>query len=131
VTCALCGGTHDTAWSDEADAWLCERCYCRLPTARERKPVGPVVHLPPSRRPKASAYQKFVEAVWHKLEHLTGHGVHYVSATQIAAYCPVCKRGTVLVTFLKLEDPGAKFTHGEDMGCSLGCPVELIAEVLR
>lgn len=105
---------------------MCERCYCRLPTARERRPVGPVVHLPPSRRPRRSDYQKFVEAVWVKLENRTGQTVHYMGPGKLAGYCPVCVDGTLSVTFIDLTSgPRVKCR------CSLGCTARLVAEALQ
>ena len=91
-----------------------------------------MVRLPPSRRPKRSEYQAFVEAVWVKLEDRTGHTAHYMGPGKLASYCPVCKSGTVTVTFLTLDTgPAFKATSGGAVGCSLGCPAKLIGEALR
>ena len=36
--CARCGSTGETAYSEAAQAVLCRRCYCRLPSAQYRPP---------------------------------------------------------------------------------------------
>lgn len=106
--------------------WMCERCYCRLPTARERKPVGEVVRIKDPPRPRPSAYQQFVEAVWSKLEDRTGHTVHYMGPSHLAAYCPVCRTGTLGVHFANLTS-GPRVT----CRCSNGCSARFIAEALQ
>jgi len=113
---------------------LCERCYCRLPTARERKPVGPVVHLPAPKRHKPDKYQQRVYQIWDRIEALSGYAPFYMPDKSLACYCPACGTGTVSLRVLRVEGGVRVKVYSQAGGvdrCSRGCTDKQIAEALR
>ena len=66
--CSRCGDTGATAYSQAAGAVLCERCYCALPEARYRPPVGAVVRLPRPKPYQPDEYERLVRDVWAWME---------------------------------------------------------------
>jgi hypothetical protein len=100
AACARCGADDvETRYSVAAQAVLCLRCYCRLPTAQYRPPSTPPVKLRRAPAPTRSPYTRFVYRIWDRLEQRTGHSPTYLDARHIASYCPRCLDGTLRIGF--------------------------------
>jgi hypothetical protein len=70
------------------------------------------------------AYTRWVHRVWDRLADRTGRTVFYMDCEHIAAYCPACGEGTILLRWLEYPEPGFAAT------CSRGCGDEQIGEAL-
>lgn len=70
--------------------------------------------------------------MWDRLEFLTQSTVFYLDARHVAAYCPVCRDGTLLVTFADINGmPAARYSsRANPNGCSAGCSSDLIVDVI-
>ena len=97
--CARCGAAGETAYSVTAQAVLCRRCYCRLPSAQYQPSSEPPVKLRSARK-RPEPYAAFVCRIWDRLQERTGHTVFYLDATHIAASAPACLDGTVRIGYV-------------------------------
>jgi hypothetical protein len=114
-----------------AGAICCERCHSRAaPPAsaaarRYRQPKSP----PP---PPLGPYGRLVGHIWTRLEERTEMPVFTFGNGRIAAYCPVCRTGTLAVQFIDAPggpEWGITSSAGEDQ-CDLGCTFEQVREAL-
>ena len=134
--CAHCGYRGAAVYlSVAARAEVCPTCYGSLPTARERRAVGP---KPPTlkspKRPEPTRYAKFHAYIWDRLETLTGHTVFAMcdGTGRLLSYCPACLVGTMTVTFRATDPPAYQVSHHNVIGqCERGCTQAEITEAMR
>jgi hypothetical protein len=56
----------------------------------------------------------------------------YLDRENVAAYCPVCREGTIRILFIEQPEPTIRITSNAWPGhCSLGCRARTIFEVLK
>jgi hypothetical protein len=102
VVCDRCGRQSEHVhFSDYAKQWLCYLCYSRLPEAQSSAEVRRLLPDPKPRKP--TTYEEFVHKICDKLEERTGSPVFTFGVDTVAAHCPVCRRGTLTITFVKVS----------------------------
>jgi hypothetical protein len=133
-SCPKCGrGAEEIHYSHAVGGISCERCYVRVapPVSKEARRWKPprTAYEPP----KPTAYAELVGRVWGRLEEVTQMPVftNADGSGRIAAYCPVCRIGTLAIQFLDGRDPefAVESSAGPDC-CSYGCTFEQIVEAL-
>jgi hypothetical protein len=132
--CALCG-VHvvNQHYSCAAGAVCCERCHFNAapPASREVHRWRPPVDERLVVEGKGATYAEQVKTIWERLEETTRMPVFVIERGRLAAYCPVCRTGTLTIQFL--DSPPrwrAESQFGFDF-CSDGCSTARIAEALQ
>jgi hypothetical protein len=83
--------------------------------------------------PRDPGYERLVQETWTALQRRTEMPVLLVDRGRIAAYCPACRAGTLMVHFIEGRDePRLKIASGAGAGqCSLGCNAQQIREAIE
>lgn len=125
MPCSRCGDDDaEAAWSDAAQAALCERCYLGLDSARYRPPVGRVVKLRAAPKPEPGEFAQLVELVWRYMER-DGQVVSMGTVPVVlVGRCPRC-RLPMSARFVHQPEPDVAFAcwgdcEPEKIGAALG-----------
>jgi hypothetical protein len=121
-TCQCCRRPRkEVHFSEAIGARACESCHCRAAPASR----AALRYRPPRtslRRRTPSAYERLHSRVWAALAR--AGEVFLLDVGHLAAYCPVCHYGCVVVRFVDADPPQV------DIECDAGCTPEQLRGAL-